>query len=123
MLVFDPRSRINAEQALAHPYLEQYHDPSDEPGAESKFDWSVTDADLAVMEWRERIYEEVIEFHFGAGKSQEWIQTGTWTCTGSISALMQAGQSSPAAIPAVTQSNGKEGPAILPSPEVPASVV
>ncbi|KAJ3031340.1 MAPK protein hog1 [Rhizophlyctis rosea] len=63
MLVFDPRKRINAEQALAHPYLAPYHDPSDEPVAESVFDWSFTEADLSVEEWKERIYQEVLDFH------------------------------------------------------------
>uniref|UniRef100_A0A8D0NZ07 mitogen-activated protein kinase n=1 Tax=Sus scrofa TaxID=9823 RepID=A0A8D0NZ07_PIG len=31
MLTFNPHKRIEVEQALAHPYLEQYYDPSDEP--------------------------------------------------------------------------------------------
>ena len=30
MLTFDPSKRITVEQALAHPYLEQYYDPADE---------------------------------------------------------------------------------------------
>ena len=30
MLTFNPHKRINVEQALAHPYLEQYYDPGDE---------------------------------------------------------------------------------------------
>ena len=30
MLTFNPNRRINVEQALAHPYLEQYYDPGDE---------------------------------------------------------------------------------------------
>jgi len=32
-LTFDPKKRITVEQALAHPYLEAYHDPDDEPVA------------------------------------------------------------------------------------------
>ncbi|KAJ3180891.1 MAPK protein hog1 [Geranomyces variabilis] len=63
MLVFDPQKRINAEQALAHPYLAPYHDPTDEPSAEAVFDWSFTEADLQVDEWKARIYQEVLEFH------------------------------------------------------------
>ena len=30
MLTFNPHRRITVEQALAHPYLEQYYDPEDE---------------------------------------------------------------------------------------------
>jgi serine/threonine protein kinase len=31
MLVFDPRTRINAAEALGHEYVSPYHDPTDEP--------------------------------------------------------------------------------------------
>lgn len=30
MLTFNPHRRITVEEALAHPYLEQYYDPNDE---------------------------------------------------------------------------------------------
>lgn len=30
MLTFNPDKRITIEEALAHPYLEQYYDPQDE---------------------------------------------------------------------------------------------
>lgn len=30
MLTFNPVKRITVEEALAHPYLEQYYDPTDE---------------------------------------------------------------------------------------------
>ena len=30
MLTFNPYNRISVEDALAHPYLEQYYDPADE---------------------------------------------------------------------------------------------
>lgn len=30
MLTFNPNRRIVVEDALAHPYLEQYYDPADE---------------------------------------------------------------------------------------------
>ena len=30
MLTFNPFKRVDVETALAHPYLEQYYDPSDE---------------------------------------------------------------------------------------------
>jgi len=56
MLVFDPRTRIKAGQALADPYLAPYHDPTDEPEAEEKFDWSFNDADLPVDTWKIMMY-------------------------------------------------------------------
>lgn len=52
MLVFNPRSRIDAVQSLEHEYLQPYHDPTDEPEAEEKFDWSFNDADLPVDTWK-----------------------------------------------------------------------
>lgn len=52
MLVFDPKKRITATEALAHEYLSPYHDPTDEPVAEEKFDWSFNDADLPVDTWK-----------------------------------------------------------------------
>lgn len=56
MLVFDPRKRVRAGDALAHEYLAPYHDPTDEPVAEEKFDWSFNDADLPVDTWKIMMY-------------------------------------------------------------------
>lgn len=56
MLVFDPKKRITAAGGLAHEYLAPYHDPTDEPEAESKFDWSFNDADLPVDSWKIMMY-------------------------------------------------------------------
>lgn len=56
MLVFDPRARVKAGDSLAHEYLSPYHDPSDEPVAEEKFDWSFNDADLPVDTWKIMMY-------------------------------------------------------------------
>nr|CRX79224.1 hypothetical protein ls5931a1_00039 [Leucosporidium scottii] len=63
MLVFDPRTRIDATQALAHEYLAPYHDPSDEPVAPEAFDWSFNDADLPVDTWKVMMYSEILDFH------------------------------------------------------------
>ena len=52
MLVFDPKKRITAAGGLAHEYLSPYHDPTDEPVAEEKFDWSFNDADLPIDTWK-----------------------------------------------------------------------
>lgn len=40
LLQFDPEKRLTVEQALAHPYLESYHDSEDEPSHPQLFDFS-----------------------------------------------------------------------------------
>jgi p38 MAP kinase len=62
MLVFDPKKRVKAADALAHEYLSPYHDPTDEPVAEEKFDWSFNDADLPVDTWKIMMYEQLYEY-------------------------------------------------------------
>lgn len=51
MLELDSDKRITAEQALAHPYLSQYADPSDEPVA-IPYDTSYDDMELPVDGWK-----------------------------------------------------------------------
>ena len=63
MLVFDPRKRISAAGGLQHEYLSPYHDPSDEPVADEKFDWSFNDADLPVDTWKIMMYSEILDYH------------------------------------------------------------
>ena len=60
MLVFDPRKRITATDSLWHEYVAPYHDPTDEPEAAEKFDWSFNDADLPVDTWKVMMYSEIL---------------------------------------------------------------
>ncbi|KAJ5982656.1 Mitogen-activated protein kinase hog1 [Penicillium sp. IBT 35674x] len=52
ILVFNPTERIRAAEALSHEYLAPYHDPTDEPVAREKFDWSFTDLDQPADTWK-----------------------------------------------------------------------
>lgn len=61
MLDLDADTRITAEQALAHPYLRQYADPTDEPTA-TKYDQTFEDLELSIPEWRKLVYDEVVSF-------------------------------------------------------------
>lgn len=63
MLVFDPRKRIDATESLAHEYVAPYHDPTDEPVANEKFDWSFNDAELPIDTWKVMMYSEILDFH------------------------------------------------------------
>lgn len=51
MLELDSEKRITAEQALAHPYLAQYADPTDEPDS-LPYDQSFEDMELPVDKWK-----------------------------------------------------------------------
>lgn len=64
MLVFDPKKRIRAGDGLAHEYLSPYHDPTDEPEAQEKFDWSFNDADLPVDTWKIMMYALSLSLFF-----------------------------------------------------------
>ncbi|XP_071445195.1 mitogen-activated protein kinase 14-like [Hetaerina americana] len=61
MLELDADKRITAEQALAHDYLAQYTDPSDEPTS-APYDQSFEDMNLSVENWKELVYKEVVNF-------------------------------------------------------------
>lgn len=61
ILVIDPSERISAAAALRDPYLEEYHDPDDEPLAEP-FDDSFEQWNLGKDEWKEKIFEEIRSF-------------------------------------------------------------
>lgn len=82
MLTFNPHKRIVVEDALAHPYLEQYYDPADEvscltvlvlihhrdtaftfqPVAEEPFKFEMELDDLPKEKLKELIYEETVRF-------------------------------------------------------------
>nr|CAI5861982.1 unnamed protein product [Callosobruchus analis] len=62
MLTFNPHKRIVVEDALGHPYLEQYYDPADEPVAESPFKFDTELDDLPKDHLKRLIFEETILF-------------------------------------------------------------
>uniref|UniRef100_A0A3Q2D332 mitogen-activated protein kinase n=1 Tax=Cyprinodon variegatus TaxID=28743 RepID=A0A3Q2D332_CYPVA len=62
MLTFNPNNRITVEEALAHPYLEQYYDPTDEPIADEPFDFRTELDDLPKEKLKQMIFEETARF-------------------------------------------------------------
>jgi len=61
LLRFDPRARLSAEAALAHPYVAAFHCPSDEPAAPGPVTVPLDDnTKLTVAEYRDRLYAEVV---------------------------------------------------------------
>ncbi|SCV74308.1 BQ2448_6740 [Microbotryum intermedium] len=68
-LTFDPKKRITVEQALAHPYLANYHDPDDEPVAPplepSFFDFDHQKDSISREALKKLLYDEVMAFQVG----------------------------------------------------------
>jgi len=61
MLELDADLRITAEEALQHPYFEEYHDPDDEPTAEPFVD-PYEGQTLSVEELRQLTWQELTSF-------------------------------------------------------------
>ncbi|BDA43124.1 Mitogen-activated protein kinase 4b [Coccomyxa sp. Obi] len=59
MLQFNPEKRITVEQALAHPYLAQMHDPASELSAPGTFDFDFEEQQLVEAEVRKKVLEEI----------------------------------------------------------------
>ena len=57
MLEIDSEARITASGALAHPYLAQYADPSDEPDSQP-YDQSFEDMELPTDRWKGESLEQ-----------------------------------------------------------------
>lgn len=56
MLVFDPYGRISASNALTAPYLDSYHDPTDEPVAKDTFDETFGRYCGSLDSWKQKLY-------------------------------------------------------------------
>ena len=63
MLEIDADKRISADQALAHPYLAQYADPTDEP-VSLPYDQTFEDYDLPVEKWKGKNENFLCNFDF-----------------------------------------------------------
>jgi len=63
MLRLDPEKRITVDDALAHPYLAQLHDPDDEPVCSKIFDNDFDEETTQLPDFRDFIYTEVIKGH------------------------------------------------------------
>ena len=61
LTTLNPKKRLTAEQALAHPYLSQFHSLSKEVSAKSKIQLTLDDSKtFTVREYRNVIYKETV---------------------------------------------------------------
>ncbi|CAL1266339.1 unnamed protein product [Larinioides sclopetarius] len=67
MLVIDPEKRISVENALLHPYINVWYDEAEVNAvstapAPAPYDHSVDEREHTVQQWKELIYQEVLEY-------------------------------------------------------------
>ncbi|UJR14030.1 hypothetical protein I4U23_001029 [Adineta vaga] len=58
LLTFNPNERIDVNDALAHPYLEQHHDINDEPIVSHPFTFEMEMDDHPIVDLKKLIWEE-----------------------------------------------------------------
>ena len=63
MLKLDPKKRISVGEALAHKYLEKYHDIDDEPLCFPPFEFDFEDIPFTKDDLKARILKEIEQFH------------------------------------------------------------
>ncbi|KAJ5040800.1 MAPK protein hog1 [Penicillium rubens] len=78
MLVFDPYGRISASGAPTAPYLDSYHNPTDEPVAKIAFDETFNGDHCFGDSWKQKLYAEVLEYgkqSEGRESVRKWVQS------------------------------------------------
>lgn len=61
-LVFDPKKRLTAEQALKHPYVKQFHNPEEEIVCDKIIRLPISDAKkLSLKEYRDALYNDILK--------------------------------------------------------------
>eukprot|EP00128_Syssomonas_multiformis_P015072 Colp12_sorted_trinity150504_noHs@20263 len=63
LLAFSPKRRITLDEALAHPYLEQYYDPEDEPVLEEPLMFNPAEDQMTKEQLKVLIYQELLDFN------------------------------------------------------------
>ncbi|KAL7990189.1 hypothetical protein Chor_010543 [Crotalus horridus] len=63
LLVFNPKKRLTAEEALEHPYVQRFHCAAKEPALNHSVTLPLADdVQLSVAEYRNRVYELILEW-------------------------------------------------------------
>ena len=61
-LAFNPTKRITAEEALRHPYVAQFHNPSDEPACRKAVSAPIDDnTKYSIAQYREKLYATIFK--------------------------------------------------------------
>eukprot|EP00122_Pirum_gemmata_P016212 Pgem_evm1s15151 len=74
MLVFDPLQRITTEQALQHPFFEEFHDPEDEPVAPHRLEPIAENNGMGLDELKQLVLQEIVKRKTMASELEKALQ-------------------------------------------------
>ena len=64
LLVFNPNERLTAEEALSHPFMKEFHDPSEQISYKGVIEIPIDDnTKFSIKEYREALYKEITKKH------------------------------------------------------------
>ncbi|XP_029448193.1 mitogen-activated protein kinase 15 isoform X2 [Rhinatrema bivittatum] len=113
LLVFNPDKRLTAEEALQHPYVKRFHCPLREPSLDYDVILPVDDdIQLSVAEYRNKLYEMILEKKIHVRRQKREAQKGVSTCNATIQKQEQkeSKTSVPQASRAVPATGDQKGP-------------
>eukprot|EP01132_Coremiostelium_polycephalum_P004746 gene4746-5923_t len=62
LLQFNPDKRITADEALIHPFVQQFHNPADEPACQRIIKIPIDDSQkFPITEYRNKLYNDIIK--------------------------------------------------------------
>ncbi|EGG16442.1 extracellular response kinase [Cavenderia fasciculata] len=98
LLQFNPDKRITAEEALLHPYVSQFHNPTDEPSTDRIIKLPIDDSQkYPISEYRNKLYNDIIK----KKKETRRRQASSSRASGDGDSQMSNSSSSAPAFPAV----------------------
>nr|XP_033788911.1 mitogen-activated protein kinase 15 isoform X2 [Geotrypetes seraphini] len=85
LLVFNPDKRLTAEEALEHPYVRRFHYPLREPALDYDVVLPVDDdIQLSVAEYRNKLYEMILERKTHVRRQKREAQKRESTCSTAV---------------------------------------
>ncbi len=97
--------RITAEEALEHPFVEQFHDPAQEPACEFIIQIAISDDQkLSIKEYRDALYKDVI-----AGSRRHRKSKTGLSATGASSSSSASGSTSSSTTAADKEKKDRKG--------------
>jgi len=97
LLYFNPNKRITAEEALAHPYIEQFHNMEEEISCTKEIKIPINDNEkLSVAAYREELYTSIMKVN--VEKKEKRARAGKKKSSSSSKKVSSSGKGTPAGV-------------------------